>query len=89
MSGGEPRPAASRRVAFAGPRVVLARLRHDLAHADALVALSAIGVVAGLVVGVVIVAFRLVTEQTLVVAGLMDDAENFEALPWEWRLALP
>ena len=89
MSGGEPRPAASRRVAFAGPRAVLARLRHDLAHADALVALSAIGVVAGLVVGVVIVAFRLVTEQTLVLAGLMDDAEHFEALPWQWRLALP
>ncbi len=89
MSGGEPRPAAPRRGAFAGAPDWLVRLRRHLAHADALVALSAIGVVAGLVVGVVIVAFRLVTEQTLVLAGLMDDAENFEALPWEWRLALP
>src|SRR5690606_33863843 len=56
---------------------------------DAMVALSAVGAVAGLVVGVLIVAFRLVTEKTLVVAGLMDDAERFEALPWSWRLALP
>ncbi|MCO5108873.1 MAG: chloride channel protein [Burkholderiaceae bacterium] len=89
MSGGEPRPAASRRNAAPGFTDLLGRLRRELAHADALVALSAIGVVAGVVVGVVIVAFRLVTEKTLVVAGLMDDAEHFEALTWHWRLALP
>jgi H+/Cl- antiporter ClcA len=79
-----PRSAASRAGRHAGPRPALDRLRHDLAHADAMVALSALGAVAGLVVGVLIVAFRLVTEKTL-----MDDAERFEALPWPWRLALP
>lgn len=84
-----PRSAASRAGRQPGPRLALDRLRHDLAHADAMVALSALGAVAGLVVGVLIVAFRLVTEKALVVAGLMDDAERFEALPWPWRLALP
>lgn len=74
---------------LARSRSALERLRHDLARADAMAALSAMGVVAGLVVGVVIVAFRLLTEQALVLAGLVDDGEHFEALSWQWRLALP
>jgi CIC family chloride channel protein len=67
----------------------LEEFRLYLARADALLGLSLLGVVAGLLIGVVIVVFRLVTEWSLVLAGVMPNAERFEALPWEWRLGLP
>ncbi|RPH67464.1 MAG: chloride channel protein [Burkholderiales bacterium] len=89
MTGRAPRASASRLARYARPRAALDSLRHDLAHADAMVALSAIGVATGLVVGIVIVAFRLLTEKSLVLAGLMDNAEHFESLSWQWRLVLP
>ncbi len=73
----------------ASPRAALEALRATLARADALFPLSVLGLLAGIVTGVVIVAFRLISENALVLAGLMDDAENFEALSPEWRLALP
>ena len=63
------------------------RLRQ--AHTDAIVGVSVLAVLAGLVTGVVIIAFRLITERSLVWAGLLPDIENFEALDWQWRLGLP
>lgn len=74
---------------YASAREALGDLRHHLARADALVALSLLAVAAGLVTGVVIIAFRLLTESSLVWAGVMPNAEHFEALSWEWRLGLP
>ncbi len=76
-------------VGYASPRVALETLRAALARADALFPLSVLGLLAGIVTGIVIVAFRLVSENALVLLGVMDNAENFEALSLEWRLALP
>ena len=82
--------AAARRFAgYASPRIAIEALRNAVAQSDALFPLSVIGLLAGFVSGLVIVAFRLLTEHALVRAGLMDNAENFEALNWQWRLALP
>ncbi|NLD69041.1 MAG: chloride channel protein [Limnobacter sp.] len=84
---------ASRSRGLARLRDALRAARHDfrfhLAHADALLGLSMLGIVAGLATGAVIVAFRLLTESVPVWAGLMPHAERFEALDWRWRLALP
>ncbi len=82
-------PAAHRFAGYASPGIVLEALRSALARTDALFPLSVMGLLAGLVTGMVIVAFRLLTEHALVSVGWMDNAENFEALTWQWRLALP
>lgn len=74
---------------YASPRVALEALRATLARTDALFPLSVLGLLAGGVSGIVIVAFRLISENALVLAGLMDDAEDFESLSTQWRLALP
>lgn len=67
----------------------VADFRLYLARSDALVGLSVIAVLAGLVTGVVIVAFRLITESSLVWAGLLPRIEGYESLSVEWRLGLP
>ncbi|MGE0311981.1 MAG: chloride channel protein [Lautropia sp.] len=63
--------------------------RSRLAHADAIVGLSILAVIAGLVTGALIIVFRLVTERGLVWIGVLDRVEGFEALAWPWRLCLP
>lgn len=63
--------------------------RSRLAHADAIVGVSLLAVVAGLVTGALIIAFRLVTESSLVWLGVLDRIEHFEGLEWQWRLCLP
>ncbi len=88
----QPEPRAARQRGRAG--VVALRAAFDdfrvyLSSADALLGLSLLGVAAGAVTGAVIVAFRLLTEWSLVLAGVMPNAERFEALSWEWRLGLP
>ncbi len=70
-------------------RKAVADFRVYLAHADALVGLSLIAALAGLVTGVVIVAFRMLTERGLVWAGLIPGIEAYESLSPAWRLALP
>lgn len=82
-------PATRRFIGYTSPHIALEALRSALARTDALFPLSVMGLLAGLVTGVVIVAFRLLTEHALVSVGWMDDAENFEALTWQWILALP
>lgn len=64
------------------------RFRLRLAHTDALVGACLLGVLAGLLTGMVIVVFRLITESGLVWAGLLPDIERFEALDWKWRIGL-
>ncbi len=64
------------------------RFRLRLAHTDALVGACLLAVLAGLLTGVVIVAFRLITESSLVWIGLLPGIERFEALGWEWRIGL-
>jgi len=86
----DPRAARPRRARVAAAlRSALDDFRLYLSRADALVGLSLLGVAAGLVTGVVIVAFRMLTEWSLVLAGLLPNAERFELLAWEWRLGLP
>jgi len=60
-------------------RNAIAELRLRLARADALIALALLSVVAGLLTGLVIVAFRLITERAPVWAGLLPAIERFEA----------
>ncbi|WP_275100015.1 chloride channel protein [Sedimenticola hydrogenitrophicus] len=67
----------------------LERMRLHLSRHDALLQLSLLGLLTGLLAGAVIVLFRLVVEQTQ--AGFLADglAENYEALsPW-LRFLLP
>ena len=70
----QPEPRAARQRGRAG--VVALRAAFDdfrvyLSSADALLGLSLLGVAAGAVTGAVIVAFRLLTEWSLVLAGVM------------------
>ncbi|MFP5406672.1 MAG: chloride channel protein, partial [Gammaproteobacteria bacterium] len=74
---------------YASARAALEAFRDHLAGADSLVALSLLAVLAGLLTGVVIVTFRLLTESSLVWVGVLPDAEAYETLSWRWRLALP
>lgn len=87
----EPIGAARRRgrAGVAALRAAFDDFRVYLSSADALLGLSLLGVAAGAVTSAVIVAFRLLTEWSLVLAGVMPNAERFEALSWEWRLGLP
>ncbi|MFT3801635.1 MAG: chloride channel protein [Burkholderiaceae bacterium] len=64
------------------------RFRLRLAHTDALVGVCLLAVLAGLLTGVVIVVFRLLTERGLVWAGILPGAERFETLDWAWRIGL-
>lgn len=68
---------------------VLDSLRLHLSRPDALLQLSALGILTGLATGVVIVAFRWCVEQaqsSFLPGGV---AENFEALELHWRALLP
>ncbi|MFT3821916.1 MAG: chloride channel protein [Rubrivivax sp.] len=69
-------------------QLAVERFRLRLAHADAMVGACVLAVLAGLLTGVVIVAFRLITERGLVWAGVLPDIERFEALAWEQRIGL-
>ncbi len=84
MPAGDRREQSGRRISRA-----VADFRLYLAHADALVGLCLIAALAGLLTGVVIVAFRMLTESGLVWAGVIPEIEAYEALSPAWRLALP
>ncbi|MCU7920711.1 MAG: chloride channel protein [Candidatus Thiodiazotropha sp. (ex Epidulcina cf. delphinae)] len=67
----------------------LDRLRLQLSRHDALLVLSALGLICGFVAGIVIALFRLLVEssQSAILPG--SGAENYEALPPLLRFALP
>ena len=59
-----------------------------LASANAVLPLSLVGIVSGLLTGLVILAFRFCIE-TVQKALLAGNPENYEGLPWYLRLVLP
>ncbi len=67
----------------------LEEIRHHLASPDALILLSLMGLLTGLLAGGVIVMFRILVDQSQ--SGFLPDSlpENFEALPLWARFALP
>jgi len=66
----------------------LESLQLRLARPDALAQLAFLGILAGIMTGIVIVAFRLLAEGVLALL-LSGDPENYEALAWQYRALLP
>ncbi len=66
----------------------LESLQLRLARPDALAQLAFLGILAGIMTGSVIVAFRLLAEGVLALL-LAGDPENYEALAWQYRALLP
>ncbi|MEN8213900.1 MAG: chloride channel protein [Pseudomonadota bacterium] len=67
----------------------LERFRLQLAKQDALFPLALLGCAAGALSGLVIVAFRLLVEESPAVLFPGGDSENFEGLGWAARMLLP
>jgi CIC family chloride channel protein len=67
----------------------LESLRQNLARADALLPLAFMGILSGVFSGLVIIAFRLLAESSLLTLGSRESVEGFEALSWPWRIGLP
>ncbi|MBN2871891.1 MAG: chloride channel protein [Halothiobacillaceae bacterium] len=65
------------------------RLRLRLAQPDALLQVTLLGLFAGLVAALMVVAFRLALEGLQVYGLGLPGAERYESLPGEWRLLLP
>ncbi len=64
-------------------------IRRPLSGTDALVQISALGLLVGVVTGLVILLFRQAIEQPLLHFLPDGTAEGFESLPLEYRFALP
>lgn len=67
----------------------LEKFQLQLAKQDALFPLAVLGCVAGVLSGLVIVAFRLMVEESQATFFPGGDSENFEALGWQARMLLP
>ncbi|MFP4639860.1 MAG: chloride channel protein [Guyparkeria sp.] len=65
------------------------RLRLRLAQPDALLQVTLLGLIAGLIAALLVVAFRLALEGLQVYGLGLPGAERYEALPPEWRFGLP
>ncbi|TKA89076.1 chloride channel protein [Guyparkeria sp. SB14A] len=65
------------------------RLRLRLAQPDALLQVTLLGLIAGLLAALLVVAFRLALEGLQVYGLGLPGAERYESLPAEWRLLLP
>ena len=65
------------------------RLRLRLAQPDALLQVTALGLFAGLLAALLVVAFRLALEGLQVYGLGLPGAERYESLPAEWRFLLP
>ncbi len=64
-------------------------MRQHLARADAILALSVIGVASGLATGAVIIAFRWLTESGALATALLGGPEGYTGLEWPLRVCLP
>ena len=64
-------------------------LQLQLANQDALLPLALLGCAAGIISGVVIVAFRLLVEESQAAFFPGGESENFEGLGWQARMLLP
>jgi len=80
-----PRPTLLNRLTSVS-RFWLEKFRMRLAHVDAMLPLSILGLAAGLLAGITIIALRLLVDGLQVGILPLDAAENFEALPAVWRL---
>lgn len=67
----------------------LERLQLQLAKQDALFPLAVLGCAAGVLSGLIIVAFRLLVEESQAALFPGGESENFEALGWQARMLLP
>ena len=67
----------------------LERLQLQLAKQDALLLLAVLGCAAGILSALIIVAFRLLVEESLATFFPGGESENFEALGWQARMLLP
>lgn len=67
----------------------LERLRLRLSRTEALPQLGVLGILTGLIVGAVMIAFRLLIETAQAAFLPGGNPENYEALALPWRLALP
>ncbi len=67
----------------------LERLQLQLAKQDALFPLAVLGCAAGVLSGLVIVAFRLLVEESQAAFFPGGESENFEGLGWQARMLLP
>ena len=65
------------------------KLRRHLARIDAIAKLSLLAVPTGLFAGAVVIAFRILTENSLVWLDLLPAIDRYESLPSAWRFALP
>lgn len=66
----------------------ISTFRQKLAHIDALPQLTIIGIIVGITVGLIIIAFRLLIEKGALLF-LNEHSENFEALPVHLHFFLP
>lgn len=67
----------------------LEQLRLNLSRDDAILSLSMLGLIAGILAAVSIIAFRLLVEQSQLFLYPIDVAENFEAISSHWRFIIP
>ena len=65
------------------------RLRLRLAQPDALLQVTLLGLIAGLLAALLVVAFRMALESLQTYGLGLPGAERYESLPPEWRLGLP
>jgi len=70
-------------------RLALDRFRLRLSRAEALPQLGVLGILTGLIVGVVMIAFRLLIETSQAAFLPGGDPENYEGLDYALRFALP
>ncbi len=66
----------------------LERFRIQLARADAVLPLSVLGLIAGILAALTVIALRLLVDSAQTTLYPMTQAGDFESLPWHWRLAI-
>ncbi|MDY6978919.1 MAG: chloride channel protein [Pseudomonadota bacterium] len=66
----------------------LERFRIQLARADAVLPLSVLGLIAGILAALTVIALRLLVDAAQTTLYPMTQAGDFESLPWHWRLTI-
>ncbi|MDR9437534.1 MAG: chloride channel protein [Thiohalophilus sp.] len=66
----------------------LERFRIQLARADAVLPLSLLGLIAGILAALTVIALRLLVDGAQTTLYPMAQAGDFESLPWHWRLGI-
>lgn len=66
----------------------LERFRIQLARPDAVLPLSLLGLIAGILAALTVIALRLLVDTAQTTLYPMAQAGDFESLPWHWRLGI-